>query len=399
MKIGLVALSDFQALPTGGTLMFLRRFIQSVAELHDLRLSLVGWSYSPVASRSHDGHVVRGPEFHPVGAGAFHRLVPDRLQFYWDAAGWKHALNCAGDVDVYYCHSPEAALRTSQFGKSAPIALHLHGAINSVGRSRFPLGRFRPISALYEKTLLGSAIRKSRMVFSTVSTSDFGRLCRGNWIPEGVPCRRIPAMVDLPAVRPFPTRPDRLRLVCVGRLEPVKGVDLLIDAVRRLIDQGGTYELNIVGDGSDRARLERLARQMGVASSVNFLGRLSPSEVIDVLAQSQVFLSGSHHEGFSLAMLEGLSLGLPAVVTDVGSAREVIREGETGYIVSRRDPDLFANRIRAAAAGVSRMRAECEKTAARYNSREVTMGIVEALGQIVSGGASTELPVMTGAIR
>jgi glycosyltransferase involved in cell wall biosynthesis len=399
MRIGVVALSDFQALPTGGTLMFLRRFIQSVAELPDLHLSLVGWSYDPVVPRPRDGFMASGSQFHPVGAGAFRRLVPDRFQFYWNAAGWKRALTSAGDVDVYYCHSPEAALRTSQFGASAPIALHLHGAINSVGRSRFPLGRLRPISALYEKTLLGSAIRKSRMVFGTVSTSDFERLCREDWIPDGVPCRRIPAMVDLPAARPFPTRSERLGLVCVGRLEPVKGVDLLISAVRRLIDQGVVCELNVVGDGSDRARLERLASQAEVASSINFLGWLSPSEVVEVLSQSQVFLSGSHHEGFSLAMLEGLSMGMPAVVTDVGSAREVIREGETGYIVSERDPDLFANRIRAAAAGVSRMRTECERTAARYSSREVTMEILEGLSQIVSGGASMELPVMTEAIR
>ncbi len=384
MRIALIALTDFQRFPTGGILTFVRRFLESVSGTQGVSVALIGWS--PHSTNGRRAVVRVGAselEFHSVCEARFSGMVPDRLQFYGDRNRWKEALSAVGDVDVYYCHSPEAALRVAQSGRSAPIALHLHGAINTIGRSRFALGRFRPITALYESTILSSAVRRARAVFATVSESDFQAFRRGRLVEDDVLCQRIPAMVTLPS-RPGGQTPGggRIRMVCVGRVESIKGIDLLVRTTRRLIDRGTLCELKVIGEGSQRGRLERLAAELGLGSAVRFLGALSQAEVYGMLAESHVFLSGSYQEGFSLALLEALSTGLPAVVTDVGSAREVIRNGVTGYVVERRDPDLFASCITAAASARWSMRDNCEATALHYNCDRVSSGIMDSLNRV-----------------
>jgi glycosyltransferase involved in cell wall biosynthesis len=385
MRIAVVALTDFQEFPTGGILTFLTRFIGSVGAMSGVTLSLVGWKPGVTGDLSpRMVRIGRGDhKFIPVGEGRLRGTVPDRLQFYREDNGWKEALREVGDVDVFYCHSPESALRVARSESAAPIALHLHGAINTVGRSRFALGRFRPVMAVYERTVLAPAIRNAKAVFATVSDRDFNAFLRGSFAANGRLCQRIPAMVDIGSVgrRPQPTGKS-LRLVSVGRVEPIKGIELLIRSAKRLLERGVPCELRVVGDGSQRLVLERQAARLGLGEVVTFLGALTQPEVHEVLAESDVYVSGSHQEGFSLALLEALSMGLPAVVTDVGSAREVVLEGHTGYVVNRRDPDLFAGYVAAASSGRWEMRERCEKIAEQYGSDRVSTDIVEALRRV-----------------
>jgi glycosyltransferase involved in cell wall biosynthesis len=132
--------------------------------------------------------------------------------------------------------------------------------------------------------------------------------------------------------------------------------------------------------------LERLTARLGLGEAVTFMGALTQTQVHEVLAESDVFVSGSHQEGFSLALLEALSMGLPAVVTDVGSAREVVVEGRTGYVVDGRDPDLFAGYVAAASSERWDMREKCEEVAEQYGSDRVSTEIVDTLRRVAGQG-------------
>ncbi|MBK8175954.1 MAG: glycosyltransferase [Rhodospirillales bacterium] len=104
-----------------------------------------------------------------------------------------------------------------------------------------------------------------------------------------------------------------------GRLEPVKGHKLLIDAIARLPD---TFELAIAGDGSMRAALQEHAIALGVDERCHFLGH---TDNMEAFYQSlDVFCLPSEAEGLPLALLEAQSCGIPAVATDVGAVREVL---------------------------------------------------------------------------
>jgi glycosyltransferase involved in cell wall biosynthesis len=102
-----------------------------------------------------------------------------------------------------------------------------------------------------------------------------------------------------------------LRLITVARLSQEKGVDLLIDAFAAARERTPDIVLLVVGDGPQRALLERQAEMLGVGASVSFAGRLA--NVFEPLAASDIFILPSRLEGFPNALVEALMVGLPAI--------------------------------------------------------------------------------------
>lgn len=126
----------------------------------------------------------------------------------------------------------------------------------------------------------------------------------------------------------------------IGRLEPQKGVDVLIRALADVEEA----DLLVVGDGNERAGLEALARAVGVSDRVEWQGWSdTPRSYLGAL---DVFVLPSRNEGFPLAVLEALLAGTAVVASDVGSVAEAIRDGETGILVPPEDPVALAGALR-----------------------------------------------------
>jgi glycosyltransferase involved in cell wall biosynthesis len=137
----------------------------------------------------------------------------------------------------------------------------------------------------------------------------------------------------------------RATLISVGRLEVVKDLPTLLHAFELARKNISTLELLIVGEGSSRPLLEETSRSLGLESSVQFLGERN--DVPDLLRRATIFANSSLSEGVSLALLEAMATGLPAVVTRVGGNAEVVQEGVTGLLVPPRDPASLAEAITA----------------------------------------------------
>ena len=128
-------------------------------------------------------------------------------------------------------------------------------------------------------------------------------------------------------------------LLYVGRLAPKKGVDYLIEAVAEI-----DASLTVVGDGSERTRLERLARETG--ADVTFEGEVSPEAVQRYYRSAGVFaLASTEGEGMPNVVLEAMSWGLPVVATDSGGLPSLIDDGHNGYIVPMRDSHALAEKL------------------------------------------------------
>lgn len=140
------------------------------------------------------------------------------------------------------------------------------------------------------------------------------------------------------AVLPRP-RPGPL-IGAIGRLERQKGFDTLVRALAHLDDA----TLVLVGDGGERTALERLARSVGVADRVFWPGW--SDDAGGYLSTFDVFALPSRFEGFPLAVLEALLARSAVVAADVGSVREVVIHGETGFLVPPEDPAALARAIR-----------------------------------------------------
>lgn len=137
------------------------------------------------------------------------------------------------------------------------------------------------------------------------------------------------------------------RVAYIGRLEPYKNIDILLRAMARLADRFPDAEIAVIGRGSDRARLERVAAEVGVAERTRFVGFVSDEERDRLLAEARVCVCPSAKEGWGLTVIESNAVGTPVVATDAPGLRDSVREGETGYLVPERDVDAFADRIAA----------------------------------------------------
>lgn len=134
-----------------------------------------------------------------------------------------------------------------------------------------------------------------------------------------------------------------IKLITVGRLAPVKNHKLMIDALETCIRGNSNLFLTIVGDGPDRKMLEDYVKQLGLSKHVNFLG--FRNDVIELLSSQDIFLVSSDYEGISIALLESMSLSLPAIATDVGGIPESIHHEITGLIVPKGDRKSFSDAI------------------------------------------------------
>ena len=117
-------------------------------------------------------------------------------------------------------------------------------------------------------------------------------------------------------------------LVYVGRLEPVKNHALLLHAFRGALASMPELRLWMVGDGSERAAMERLAAELGIAGQVTFWGQ--QLDVAPFFSAADAFIMSSKSEGLPMSLLQAFSLGLPAIVTDVGGMAEVVRLSQAG---------------------------------------------------------------------
>ncbi|HZS34435.1 MAG TPA: glycosyltransferase family 4 protein [Methylomirabilota bacterium] len=148
----------------------------------------------------------------------------------------------------------------------------------------------------------------------------------------------------------YPVRDHRgpgRHLLFVGRLVPDKGLPILIDALARLRARRPAARLTIVGDGRERASVERRARATGVAEHVALVGYQTPPQVRDWLQTADVFVLPSLAEGVPVSLMEAMASGVPVVATRVGGVGELVEDGVSGFVVPAAAPGALAGRIEA----------------------------------------------------
>jgi glycosyltransferase involved in cell wall biosynthesis len=140
------------------------------------------------------------------------------------------------------------------------------------------------------------------------------------------------------------------RLFSCGRLNPSKGHDVLIRAVGELRDRGRPVELHIGGaddrlDGSYRAELETLVRDLGLDREVTFLGAVRQDQVMAELEAAHAFALASWTEGAGVVIMEAMAFELPVVATDVGGVPEVVERDSEGLLVPAGDAAALADAL------------------------------------------------------
>lgn len=136
-----------------------------------------------------------------------------------------------------------------------------------------------------------------------------------------------------------------LRLLSVGRLEWKKGYEYALQSIRRLRDRGIDCAYRIIGSGKMLEALAYARHQLGLTDSVELVGALPHPKVKAEMAQADVFLHAAVSEGFCNAVLEAQAMRLPVVCTDADGLSENVLDGETGFVVPRRNPEAMAEKL------------------------------------------------------
>ncbi len=136
--------------------------------------------------------------------------------------------------------------------------------------------------------------------------------------------------------------PQDIVLICVGRLEKIKGHDVLLEAFS-LLRPGSRAKLLIVGDGPCRQDIEKQIRERSLHRDVIMLGQRD--DIPGLLNLSDCFVLSSRSEGLSCSIIEAMAAGLPVIATDVGGNCELVVNGENGYLVQPDHPGILSRRL------------------------------------------------------
>ena len=162
------------------------------------------------------------------------------------------------------------------------------------------------------------------------------------WIEEKITV--IPNMIreDMFLPPPIPRRKDPFTFFWAGRLEHVKGLDLLLRSVKILKDQGiHKFEVRLAGKGSLRQELEQLSVELEVDQQVNFLGRISREEMQREMQGASCFVLPTRYEAFGAVLIEAMSTGLPVIATRSGGPDFIVNE-ENGVLIDTENKEQLA---------------------------------------------------------
>ncbi|OGM96486.1 MAG: hypothetical protein A3B86_00300 [Candidatus Yanofskybacteria bacterium RIFCSPHIGHO2_02_FULL_38_22b] len=130
--------------------------------------------------------------------------------------------------------------------------------------------------------------------------------------------------------------PGNIILSC-GRLMPWKGFKMLIKVMPKLLEINQFFRLVIVGDGPERKNLEQMVKNMNLDRKVYVVGKKSKEDLAVYFAASDIFVLNSGYEGFSHQILEAMAAGVPVVASAISGNKEVIDQGENGFLVKYND--------------------------------------------------------------
>jgi glycosyltransferase involved in cell wall biosynthesis/peptidoglycan/xylan/chitin deacetylase (PgdA/CDA1 family) len=321
-----------------------------------------------LAERGHELHVAYGfadsqrSNLTAVGIGA--TCLSDARLSSRTLPTWVRALRsmiASFRPDVVYAQSITASLATTLAAPRMPLLVTVHGIREA------------------DEPLASVILRAGRARVTAVSDAVAEGLRRHAVAPA---IEVLQPGVDVDGLLERSREPLELdtshpRFVCVGRQSAEKGIDLLIEAFPQVLEQLPEAALVLIGVGPQEREHEQLVARLGLEERVSFLGLVA--NPAPHLAAADVVALPSRREGLPLAALEALALVRPLVATAVGGTPEVVRDGETGWLVPPDDTAALAGALVEAATDEAEARRRAEAGARLVRERFTVERMVDRI--------------------
>lgn len=193
------------------------------------------------------------------------------------------------------------------------------------------------------------AIWASRVCAFHLAVSHYARDTIVHFVGESDKLRVISVGVNADDFTPLPEghRPDLNRILYVGQLNFTKGLDILLKAMRQLVERRPQLRLTLVGGSFYKHKLlqeqkiRSLSHELGLDECVEFVGEKSPREVAEYMRRSALLVLPSRAESFGAVLVEALACGIPVVASRCGGPEEIVNE-EVGVLVPTENPEALA---------------------------------------------------------
>ena len=278
--------------------------------------------------------------------GDMHKQVKNSffkaLLFFSFLRKWKKAtkkLLRELDPDIVHAHwlIPGAYVTNKSIMKHTKLCISMHGT------DVFLINKMKIAKRLAKKSI--QRADKHHFVSNALQTIVVKQY--GNTYGDGLVLPMVFGLEDFR--QESKTLPETKRILFVGRLMEVKGIDVLINAFSLLVKHHPfeDWNLDIVGDGPERDYLTKLSRDKAISHLVNFHGSKQRNQIKDFYSQAELFILPSkttslgEKEGLGLVVLEAMMAGVPVIGTDCGGIRETIVNGRTGIIIPENDVDAL----------------------------------------------------------
>ena len=304
--------------------------LRSLAKLADLEVSAILFNAGWLAQELHDAgvrtHVILEAERNPLS-------ILRELSDYFRR----------NQVDVLHTHKYKDNILASlaSIGHGVPYRVRtVHGAPEPfAGLQAFKMTAYGVLDGLVNRWGVDRLLAVS-FALRGLLVERFG-IDKVTCIHNAVDVDRIRVSTDLLNLRKeLGLDQHDFVIGTMGRLHPVKGLDVFLRAARIIKDHGKRAKFIIAGDGPVRGQLQGLTQQSGLAREVMFLGHRSDGN--NILGLMDLFVLPSLSEGIPLVLLEALALARPVVATAVGGIPEVVEHQISGLLVTAGNPDDLA---------------------------------------------------------
>lgn len=271
------------------------------------------------------------------------RVLPVRSRHQFDLSVIRAIIRIIRENDIHILHSHEyksdiVAYLVARF-HPIPIVTTIHGWITNSLKSRFYIWSGKQVLKHFDRVIavspkiraelvrLGVAPEKAPLIYNAIVTENY----RPGSYEKGYIRRR------------FDLRDSDILIGNVGRLSPEKGQRVFLDAASRICRQRDDVYFVLVGDGKDRAALEKYSQEKQIRHRVLFTGH--EQDVRPVYQDIDVLALTSFTEGFPNVLLESLCMDTPIIATRVGGVEDIVTDGVTGYLCEAGDSGCIAAAI------------------------------------------------------
>ena len=368
--MAIISSTDYFSYPMGGMMSFIRDILPYLVKYFDIEL----WGVTSYSQPFRSSIEIKGLcfPFFIFSKVKVHtrKIVPNIITVVLSInKKYKEILNRR--YDVLYFHGIPLEVPFLKQRRKFRLVTHIHGVTNPF------LYEHKIFAPFYEK-LRNKVIRSSDISFIAADTPAYKRFLSNFGSSYGGKIIKVHNFADPDIFKPLPQKearsflgiPENAKIVVnTGRLSFQKDPVLYIETIKNLEAKVKDIQAFLIGDGPLRIELEKKIAQYNLNEKLTLVGKVERNQLRYWLNAADVFLYTSYGNGVPVSLVEALMCGIPIVTLDITGVHDIVINGETGYIVGERNPEMLAHAVEKVLEHTEHMRSRCIKKAQEFTPR------------------------------